>query len=275
MNKISLLAAALLAAAPTLAQAATMQAVFTGVGSDRGATYVGTRNDGVEVRNETVWDEGFFGTPGTITIHYDTDLVELESDSSSSEDGSRYEFMRLSNAITSIEVKSGNDVVFSLGSPGEFSYDSGGSYLDGQRWVTPDSTGDVETFSSQLSGLVEENDGSKVLNRKQYYSSMDFTLYSLFSDFDFETPFSVASLGEDWAGWMNFSLTDTTSFYDGDTYLGYQDATTYYNWHTKSLTVTRLDDTPQPAPVPLPAGAPLVLTGIGAMIGLRRLKRRA
>lgn len=275
MNKTSLLAAALLAAAPALAQAATMQAVFTGVGSDKAVYYSGYRDDGVEVRNETVSDESFVGTPGTITVVYDTALAELVSSVSDYPESLRYEYLSLQNAMTSIEVKSGDDVVFSLASPGGFSTEALGTHIYGYRWTSPNPSNHAEDFVSQFTQAIYEEDNGKVPRYNRYDVLASFSLASLFSAFDFETPFSVASLGEDHAGWMSFHHDDQTAFYDGDTNLGYERAYTTYTWRTNSLTVTRLDDTPQPAPVPLPAGAPLVLTGLAGLFGVRRLKRRA
>lgn len=279
--KQAALLAAILATAPALAQAATVQAVFTGVADYKITQYRGSCDTCENIRNDTVIEEGYSGTPGKITVVWDTDLAEIDASSTDLPDGSRVENLRLDNAMTSIEVMSGSDILWSWSNPGGL-YDAvngGDNFVFASRSFWPDDSGNAEGYQLSANSPRIAVPGDETTER---YNGLGagFYAYRLFSPFDLKTPFTVQPQdGEGISPQMNFQQDDITRFYDGEpvleNYLGYQQETTGYLWWVDSLTVTLLDEPPAPAPIPLPAGAPLVLTGLAAFIGLRRLKRRA
>ena len=283
MKRFGVLAAALLATAPALAQAATVQAVFTGIADYRITDYQSAFVEGDGGRNESVIDEGYAGTPGKITVVWDTDLAEIDASATDHPDGSRTEQLRLDQAITSIEVLSGSDILWSLSNPDGISADSGWDLIYAGRgfWpVTgPSDTGNLEEYQLSANSSRIAVAGDEATERYNGFTA-GFYAYRLFSPFDLKEPFTVRPEdGESISPQMSFSQDDTTRFYDGEpileNYLGFQRKTTGYRWWVDSLTVTLLDEPPAPAPVPLPAGAPLILSGLAALIGLGRLKRRA
>ncbi|RWR08708.1 VPLPA-CTERM sorting domain-containing protein [Paenirhodobacter populi] len=277
----SIILAGGLLAAP--AQAAVMQAVFTGVETYRGHEYTGVSYQGAPVINESEWSYDYVGTPVTWVITYDTDVglyETIETTETFTEHdnavGVSYEQSLKWETFARFSELTWGDMTFSHNiSPDYLSV----ANLTSFRYMYPDGVplghNEVESYAMDIGSYLqlENEDWSSnnawlraLIHDSQLFSSSDPT-------FDLTQEFSVIFGATAWS--QGYFYTDKSrALYDEEgNYDGYQRFIEGLNWSITSLTVTRLDTEPSIPAVPLPASAPLLLAALGGLAALRRRKR--
>ncbi|MFC3060171.1 VPLPA-CTERM sorting domain-containing protein [Paenirhodobacter populi] len=265
----SIILAGGLLAAP--AQAAVMQAVYTGVEIYRLQQDWGQNGQGVPFVNADEYNYDYAGTPVTWVLRYE--IGEPDNHYIWENETYQYDYQSFhwpaADAIKYSELIRGDTVVHQSISAGYVST----MYLTRERNITTEWA--TENYAHRYSASLDRPNGEWDEHSISSYAWVNSS--GSFLPDDFTQPFSIVFVsGEEFhdAIFGEFSSSKYRTLYDSEgNYDGYQQVYDNFPWYITSLTVTRLDTEPSIPAVPLPASAPLLLAALGGLAALRRRKR--